>query len=116
MVTKCPVPLVSTLALLLAVGIPSGRAADSAPDGEGKRVANRILAHHLDIEAGPGVPPKYEQPLSGGLMNAAKEFVWQIERPDAADAFLDTAPDPDPSPSTPPDPPPPPPPQPPPTV
>jgi hypothetical protein len=95
MVTKFPVPLVSTVALLFAVGIPSGRAADSAPDGEGKRVANRILAHHLDIEAGRAVRLKYEQPLSGGLMNAAKEFIWQMERPDAGDAFLDTAPDAD---------------------
>jgi hypothetical protein len=92
MVMKFPMPLVSTVALLFVVGIPSGRAQDSGPDGGGKRVANRILAHHLDIEAGRVMRLKYEQPLSGGLMNAAKEFIWQMQHPDAADAFQDTAP------------------------
>jgi hypothetical protein len=65
MVTKFPMPQVSTVALLFVVGIPSGRAEDAAPDGGGKRVANRVLAHHLDIEAGRVVRLKYEQPLSG---------------------------------------------------
>jgi hypothetical protein len=93
MMTKFLVPFAPTVALLLIATIPTGRADDSDTGGDGGRVANRILAHHMDIEAGRVVRLKYEQPLSGGLMNAAKEFVWEMQRPDAGDAFQDPAPD-----------------------
>jgi hypothetical protein len=94
-------------AILLVASGPSARTASvqSSQDDGARRVGNNILAHAIDIEAGRVVRLKYEQPLSSGVMYAAREVVWEMEHHDAADTGQDPngmprvdpdAPDPDP--------------------
>ncbi len=91
MMTKFRVLLASTVALLLLTAIPKGRADDSGTEGGGNRVANRILAHHLDIEAGrvvlQGTPKDLEEHedvreayLGLGAAEAASPRGWRLYR------------------------------------
>src|ERR1700681_3172262 len=75
-------------AVLLATGGPLVRniaGQDRAP----QRPRNNILARAVDIEAGRAVRLKYEPPLSSGVMYAAREFAFEMERPDGTDLDAD---------------------------
>ena len=71
----------------------SGRSVrtDSAQDDDGRRIRNIVLAHAMDIEAGRRVRLKHEQPLSAGVIYAAREATWEMEGHDAIDTGQDPA-------------------------
>src|SRR5438477_3250341 len=80
--------VLAAAAVLLATGGPLVRniaGQDRAP----QRPRNNILARAVAIEAGRAVRLKYEPPLSSGVMYAAREFAFEMERPDAADLGAD---------------------------
>ncbi len=80
--------LVLAVAVLGVASVPRVRTDDSNAEGSAKhtRMANRVLAHQMDVEAGRAVRLKYEQAISGGALNAAKELELERERADAGDA------------------------------
>jgi hypothetical protein len=73
---------------LLATGEPFVRGI-TGQESKPRRPRNNVLARAMDIEMGRTVRLKYEAPVSSGVMYAAREFEWEMERPDAVDLGLD---------------------------
>jgi hypothetical protein len=63
--------------------------ASQQADDDGRRMRNAVLAHEMDIEAGRAVRLKHEQPISAGVIYAAREAAREMEGHDAIDLGAD---------------------------